>query len=112
MIAMQNVWLVNSGKTNAATKTQIKKDADTEKKALKKIEKAKEKDKTRSKKKVLGIRKLTASNHKAQIISFIALLLDPPTASNIHLHLIESTLTTFFVSPSSATLLATAHLAC
>lgn len=112
IIATQDAGLVDSNKANTATKTQIKKAADTEKKALEKIKKIKEKEKAKSKKKVLRMRKLAAFNHKAQIIPFIALLSDPSTANNICPYLIEGTPATSFSFLSSTTPVVAAHLAC
>ncbi len=51
MIAIQDSWLVDSGKANTATKAWIKKVLDAKKKTLEKIEKTKEKEKTKSKEK-------------------------------------------------------------
>lgn len=53
MIAMRDAWLVDADKANVAIKTQIKKAADAEKKALEKKEKIKEKEKAKSKEKAL-----------------------------------------------------------
>lgn len=50
---MQNVKLVDFDEANTIMKTRIKKTADTEKKALEKIGKIKEKEKAKSKKEIL-----------------------------------------------------------
>lgn len=112
IIATQDAGLVDSDKANIATKTQIKKAADVEKKALEKIKKIKEKEKFKLKKEVLRMRKLAAFNHKAQIIFFIALLSDLSTVNNICPYLIEGTPAISFFFLFSTTPVVAAHLAC
>lgn len=88
MTAMQDAWLVNTGKANAATKARIKKAADAEKKALEKREKIKKKEKAKSKEEALQMRKLAASNRRAQIGTFKDLLSDLPTGDDSHNNLL------------------------
>lgn len=59
MTIICDVWLINIDKTNTVTKTQIKKVANIEKKALE------IKEKIKSKKELLQIRKQIMSNKKA-----------------------------------------------
>lgn len=116
MIAMRDAWLVDTDKANDATKTQIKKAADAEKKALEKKEKIKEKEKAKSKEKALQMRKLAVSNRKAQIGIFKDLLSDPPTSGDFHNDLLPH-LTGITPSPHPnllpfTTTVAATHLAC
>lgn len=90
----------------------MKKAANAKKKMLEKMENAKEKEKAKLKEKILKMRKLAASNYKAQISTFKALLPDPSTASNLHSHPIKCILITPSSLPSSITLVAATYLAC
>lgn len=109
--AIQDIWLVDSGKANTALKTQIKKATDTKKKVLEKIKKTKEKEKAILKEKILQMRKLVVSNCKAQIDTFKVLLSNLSIMKDFHSCLIKNTLIFLFNSLSSATPVAAVHLA-
>lgn len=81
MIALRDFWLVKNGKANTATKARLKKAAEAKNKAQKKLDQAKEK--VKSKKQGLGMRKLAIANRQAEFGTFKALLSNLPTGNDL-----------------------------
>lgn len=101
MIALQDSWLIRNGKSNIATKSCLKKVADTKKKVKEKEDQAKEKAKSKNQR--LEIRRLAMTNYcRAKFGTFKTIFSDLPTGNDLVLSA-SPHLMTFFATSLSAT---------
>lgn len=77
IIALRDQWLVQRGKSNTATKAQIRKAAEAKKKEQEKTQKARDKNQQ-----LQDIRRLTISNCREKLGTFRAALSDPHTEAS------------------------------